>query len=623
MASLPPNSPGRLLGLGLGPDPANLRATVMGKAAGAGRGKQDSGPVRIHFAGRVPGLEVDWHRRREHLLDDLRAIVYGPWPKLPKRLRFHDPWRPRRYFAVWFSCAALAHVVMIALPLPFWLAEFRPADLRQPREVQLTWSGPVKDLPALGPRSSAPKSVEPRREPQPAPAPAPAAADPAPPRIERAARQTIMATPAQPNHPRQLLIQPAAAPEPPKILPPLPNIVEFGATAQPARPRVSVSRETLRRLLPKAARRRTNIEAAAPALPNQELHIAPISIASNVPTVERPRMMLPAASAPATIQQRDVGETAAPDLGQMAPGGNFGESGRGIIALSNDPAPAPPSLDVPLGNLSARVAVSPLGPTPGPDSGTLGSTGKNVAGGNGAGPGGSGASGSNGSGPGGGNGGPTDIFISRGDPNKTSNISGPGGGSGGGSGSGLAPPRGSPGANPPRISSRDLALGSGRGGVTLPPADSTPLGGYAPTRPEEAVLRQKRTYTVSVNMPNLTSVTGSWVLRFAELDAEGNKTGRAPGGELSSPEAIRKVDPKYPPALVEARIEGDVVLYAIIRKDGTVDSVQVLRSLEPELDRNAMSAFTRWQFWPAIKAGTPVDIEAVVTIPFRAFAPKP
>lgn len=124
-----------------------------------------------------------------------------------------------------------------------------------------------------------------------------------------------------------------------------------------------------------------------------------------------------------------------------------------------------------------------------------------------------------------------------------------------------------------------------------------------------------------MNMPNLTSATGSWILRFAELDPEGGQS-RLPAGDLSSPEAIRKVDPKYPPALIEARVEGEVVLYAIIRKDGTVDSVQVLRSLEPELDRNAMSAFTRWQFWPAIKNGTPVDIEAIVTIPFRPFAPR-
>ena len=84
---------------------------------------------------------------------------------------------------------------------------------------------------------------------------------------------------------------------------------------------------------------------------------------------------------------------------------------------------------------------------------------------------------------------------------------------------------------------------------------------------------------------------------------------------------IRKVDPKYPPALAEARIEGEVILYAIIRRDGSVDSIQLMRSVEPELDRNAMDALARWQFLPAERAGAAVELEAVVHIPFRIFRP--
>ena len=131
----------------------------------------------------------------------------------------------------------------------------------------------------------------------------------------------------------------------------------------------------------------------------------------------------------------------------------------------------------------------------------------------------------------------------------------------------------------------------------------------------EQILGSKRVYTIYVNMPNLTSATGSWVLNFAEM-----QTGEQPhvdSGDISSPVPVRKVDPKYPPTLRNENVEGEVVLYAIIRRDGSVDSIQLLKGLEPELDQNAMEALARWRFRPATRGGVPVELEAVVHIPFR------
>ncbi|MBI3405240.1 MAG: TonB family protein [Acidobacteria bacterium] len=565
-----------------------------------------------------PRLHVNWIRRRQHVLEDLLAIFSGPRAgKLPRKMRFHDSWRPRRFRALCFSFSSLLHVLFIALPLPIWLAAYTERDVRQPSDVHLTWSGPVKDLPSLAPKSNAAKAEHKPEIPSPAPKAEP---DPVPARIDRVARQTIVAAPARPNHPRQMLLQPETAPEPPKILPALPNIVEWGRASQPARPRLPISREVLAKLRPKHRSRRAISNEAAPTLPNQELHASALSISSNAPNIPKPSMPVSAGSTPILAERRVMGDNVVPDLGPPVP--NFAggdDSARRVIALSADPAPPPPSLDLPTGNLAARVAVSPLGPMPGPDAGAIGGTGKGSASsGSGNGSGGSGGGGSGGPGP-------SEVFISSGDPNKTSNVVGPGGGTGGGTGSGLGPSRGgSPGSSPPRLSGRDLAAGSGfpRAGLPSPPSgNSDALGGFEPTRPEEAVLRQKRVYSLSLNMPNMTSVTGSWIVRFAELNVE-KVPAKSAAGELSAPEALRKVDPRYPPALKDARIEGDVVLYAIIRKDGTVDSVQVLKSLEPQLDRNAMDAFTRWQFWPASRNGIPVDIETVVTIPFRAFSPR-
>jgi len=120
---------------------------------------------------------------------------------------------------------------------------------------------------------------------------------------------------------------------------------------------------------------------------------------------------------------------------------------------------------------------------------------------------------------------------------------------------------------------------------------------------------------MNVNMPNLNSATGSWIIHFSELHLAGavRRT-----GELSAPAPVRKVDPKYPQNLVAAHVEGEVTLYAVIRRDGTVDSIQLVRGIDTQLDANSISAFSEWKFEPATKEGQPIDLEAIIHIPFHA-----
>jgi protein TonB len=112
-------------------------------------------------------------------------------------------------------------------------------------------------------------------------------------------------------------------------------------------------------------------------------------------------------------------------------------------------------------------------------------------------------------------------------------------------------------------------------------------------------------------MPNLTSATGSWIIRFAELKQSDDKV------PLTAPVALSKVDPAYPPDVLRDHVEGTVTLYAIIRTDGSVDDVRVLNSLDSRLDENAVRALLHWRFRPGSKNGEPVAVEAVVQIPFR------
>jgi TonB family protein len=136
-----------------------------------------------------------------------------------------------------------------------------------------------------------------------------------------------------------------------------------------------------------------------------------------------------------------------------------------------------------------------------------------------------------------------------------------------------------------------------------------------PNSLDERVFRGRKYYTMALNTPNLTSAGGSWIFRFAERGAASK------AGEVTAPIVVREVDPAYPADLIRGNIQGMVVLYAIIRADGNVAEVKVLEGFDDRLDENARKALSAWHFVPGTRDGNPVDLEAVVRIPFRTHRP--
>ena len=136
---------------------------------------------------------------------------------------------------------------------------------------------------------------------------------------------------------------------------------------------------------------------------------------------------------------------------------------------------------------------------------------------------------------------------------------------------------------------------------------------------ERAVFAGRKIYSLSLNMPNLNSGGGSWIIHFAALKADStpaNPSGDA-GSDLSSPVATSKVDPAYPLELMKQNVSGTVILHAVILADGTVGMVRVLRSVDDRLDQFARDAIAKWRFQPATRNGSPVAVEATFWIPFR------
>ncbi len=151
---------------------------------------------------------------------------------------------------------------------------------------------------------------------------------------------------------------------------------------------------------------------------------------------------------------------------------------------------------------------------------------------------------------------------------------------------------------------------------SIPPGQPVARESTERTALENRIFAGRRSYTLSVNMPNLNAAIGSWIIHFAERDA-----GRLPT-PIAAPEVLSKSDPAYPGDLLHDGVQGVVVLTAIIHADGSVGNIAVIQSLDPRLDRNAAEAFSHWIFRPALKNGKSIDLEAVVTVPFRAKAAK-
>ncbi len=84
---------------------------------------------------------------------------------------------------------------------------------------------------------------------------------------------------------------------------------------------------------------------------------------------------------------------------------------------------------------------------------------------------------------------------------------------------------------------------------------------------------------------------------------------------MQPPRKIVDVAPAYPNLARSARVEGVVIVEAVIDAHGRVESVRVLRSI-PLLDQAAVAAVRQWQFTPTRLNGEAVPIVMTVTVNF-------
>jgi protein TonB len=85
------------------------------------------------------------------------------------------------------------------------------------------------------------------------------------------------------------------------------------------------------------------------------------------------------------------------------------------------------------------------------------------------------------------------------------------------------------------------------------------------------------------------------------------------------PRLVKSVAPNYTPGAMRARIEGTVVMSAVVREDGTVDEITIVKSLDTTygLDEEAIKALKLWKFEPGTLKEKPVAVRVRIEMDFN------
>jgi TonB family protein len=103
-------------------------------------------------------------------------------------------------------------------------------------------------------------------------------------------------------------------------------------------------------------------------------------------------------------------------------------------------------------------------------------------------------------------------------------------------------------------------------------------------------------------------------------EGDGGGTGGGPfrpGSGVEPPSIRHEVKPDYTEEARRRNIRGDVLMEIVVKRDGTVTNVRVLRGLGYGLDERAVEAVKQWSFNPATRKGVPVDVLVEVAMEFR------
>jgi TonB family protein len=95
------------------------------------------------------------------------------------------------------------------------------------------------------------------------------------------------------------------------------------------------------------------------------------------------------------------------------------------------------------------------------------------------------------------------------------------------------------------------------------------------------------------------------------------------GGDVRPPQVVSRVDPLYPPEARAERVQGIVIIEALIGEDGLIRDVKLLKDLPYGMGQAAVDAVRQWTFVPATKDGKVVPVVFNLTVNFKLDAGEP
>lgn len=144
-----------------------------------------------------------------------------------------------------------------------------------------------------------------------------------------------------------------------------------------------------------------------------------------------------------------------------------------------------------------------------------------------------------------------------------------------------------------------------------PKAKKVPIPDPTPDEPEPIRLEEPEP---EVDLPDVDDI----VFGIPDAPPVAEPTGPIHvGGDVQKPEKLNAPQPQYTEIARKARIQGVVIVQAIINKEGDVTNVKVLKGLGMGLSEEAVKAIKTWKFSPATLNGKPVDVYYNLTVNFR------
>jgi protein TonB len=175
-------------------------------------------------------------------------------------------------------------------------------------------------------------------------------------------------------------------------------------------------------------------------------------------------------------------------------------------------------------------------------------------------------------------------------------------------------------AKPPKPASPQLP-------VAASPSEAAPsMAPFAAPAPS-AVNREAPVRAPAISAPSAPTELPAIINPPSTFPVLQGAQAAAPAHESTSPpvtrisqvipgELIFSVNPQYPPAARSARVQGSVVMHAIIGTDGSVEQLRLI-SGNPLLVGAAMEAVRMWRYRPFLLDGKPVEGETDITVNFK------